>query len=172
MVDDLRLSDSSCNVRVEWIATASVKQIVDKCTDQKTPPDKLDYYQVLHLELSDRIKESPRSCSELAKEVLRLCSSDNSITIQQLVQVIDFCSKNGNILFLKALSTKPFVNPFLNMLKISRGKINKVKLKFLKQPIRMRREQTEIQLLALVQMWADTFMMKEDEFPGFMTIYR
>ena len=36
----------------------------------------------------------------------------------------------------------------------------------------MRREQTETQLLAVVQMWADTFMMEEDDFPGFMTIYR
>lgn len=144
MVEDLRFSNDSCNLRAEWIATATVKQLIDRCTDYKlTPPDKPDYYQLVHLELSDRIKETPKACSDLAKEVLRLCDSDNSITIQQLVQVIEFCSKNGNVLFLKALSTKPFVNPLLNMLKISRKKMNKVKLKLMKQPIRMRREQTE-----------------------------
>lgn len=127
---------------------------------------------MLHLELSDRIKETPQSCAELAKEILRLSSSDNSIVLQQLVQVIEFCSKNGNVLFLKALSTRVFEQPFLKMLMIKRGKINKVKLKLMKQQVRMRREQTENQLLALVQMWADTFMMKEDDFPSFLAVYR
>ena len=127
---------------------------------------------MLHLELSDRIKETPQSCAELAKEILRLSSSDNSIVLQQLVQVIEFCSKNGNVMFLKALSTRVFEQPFLKMLMIKRGKMNKVKLKLMKQQVRMRREQTENQLLALVQMWADTFMMKEDDFPSFLAIYR
>ena len=127
---------------------------------------------MLHLELSDRIKETPQSCAELAKEILRLSSSDNSIVLQQLVQVIEFCSKNGNVLFLKALSTRVFEQPFLKMLMIKRGKMNKVKLKLMKQQVRMRREQTENQLLALVQMWADTFMMKEDDFPSFLAVYR
>ena len=127
---------------------------------------------MLHLELSDRIKETPQSCAELAKEILRLSSSDHSIVLQQLVQIIEFCSKNGNVLFLKALSTRVFEQPILNMLKIKRGKMNKVKLKLMKQQIRMRREMTENQLLALVQMWADTFMMKEDDFPAFLSVYR
>ena len=86
--------------------------------------------------------------------------------------MIDFVSKNGSPLFLKALSTKPFENAFLNALKLCRGKINKVKLKLLSRQVRLRREQTEAQLLMLIQMWADTFMMKEDQFPGFMSMYR
>ena len=112
--------------------------------------------------LCDRIKDSPQATSEVAKEIFKLLTVDNSIRVQQLVQLIEFCSKNGNILFLKALSSKPFVNPILNQLKITRGKINKVKLKLLTRPVRIRREQTEMQLLALIQIWADTFMMKED----------
>ena len=67
-------------------------------------------------------------------------------------------------MFHKALSAKPFVKAFLGLLKISRGTINKVKLKLLTRPVRLRREQTEAQFLGLVQIWADTFMMKEDEF--------
>ena len=75
-------------------------------------------------------------------------------------------------MFLKAISSKPFVNAFINNLKICRGKLNKVKLKLLSRQVRMRREQTESQLLGLIQIWADTCMMKEDQFPGFLTIYR
>ena len=136
----MRISDESCNLPAEWIATASVKQLVEKCTSEKSPPDKPDYYQVLHLELAERIKENAKACSDLAKEVFLLLSVDNSIRVQQLVQLIDFCSKNGTILFLKAMSTPPFVNPILNQLKISRGKLGKVKLKLLSRPVRMRRE--------------------------------
>ena len=54
-----------------------------KCTDQKTPPDKLDYYQLIHLELVDRIKENPGCCSELTVELKKLLQSiDNSIRQQ------------------------------------------------------------------------------------------
>ena len=57
--------------------------LIDKCTDQKTtPPDRLEYYQVVHLELSDRIKENPQECSEVAKEIFRLLNVDNSIRVQ------------------------------------------------------------------------------------------
>ena len=146
--------------------------LCEKCTDPTTPPDKFEYYQVIHLELSERIKESHEACSEAAKAVFKLLSADNSVRMQQLVQLIDFLSKNSSVIFLKALSTKPFVELFLNQLKLTRGKVNKVKLKLITAKVRGRREQTEKHLLSLIQMWADTFMMKEDEFPGFLTIYR
>jgi hypothetical protein len=35
-----------------------------------------------------------------------------------------------------------------------------------------RRLQAENKVLALIQMWADTFMMYEDAFPLFQSIYR
>lgn len=45
MVEDLRFTDDTCNLRAEWIARASVKNLIDRCTDQKlTPPDKPEYY--------------------------------------------------------------------------------------------------------------------------------
>ena len=137
----MRISNDTCAIPMEWVSNASIRNLIDKCTDQKsTPPDKLEYYQVVHLELTDRIKESPQACAEVAKEIFRLLTVDNSIRVQQLIQLIDFCSKNGNVMFLKALSCKPFVNPFLNQLKICRGKLNKVKLKLLSRDVRIRRE--------------------------------
>lgn len=86
--------------------------------------------------------------------------------------MLDACSKNGTALFHKCLATDAFINPFLNQLKISRGKMNKVKLKVMKKPERLRRENSEKQLLGLIQTWADTFMMEEDQYPGFQKIYR
>ena len=157
----------------EWVATATIKQLLAKCTDQKTPPDSLDFYQLIHLELVDRMKEKTESCAELAAELKKLLQSiDNSIRQQQIIQLLDTVSKNGTARFHKCLAGDLFTNPFLNHLKITRGKFNKVKLKVMKPQERLRRERSEKMMLALIQIWADTFMMEEDQYPGFQKIYR
>ena len=80
MAEELRITNDTCTLTQEWISKAPVRILVDRCTDQKaTPPDKLEYYQVVHLELAERSKESPEVSAELAKEVLRLLANDNSI---------------------------------------------------------------------------------------------
>ena len=38
--------------------------------------------------------------------------------------------------------------------------------------VKMRWEKAENQLLYLIQLWADTFMMHEDQYPGFLKVYR
>ena len=82
----VRISNDSCPLSVEWIQNASVRALLEKCTDAKTtPPDKLEYYQVVHVILCDRIKDSPQATTELAKEILRLLAVDNSIRVQQLI---------------------------------------------------------------------------------------
>ena len=86
--------------------------------------------------------------------------------------MLDTVSKNGTARFHTCLAVDAFTNAFLNQLKLTRGKINKVKLKVMKPPERMRREQSEKMMLSLIQIWADTFMMEEDQYPGFQKIYR
>ena len=123
---------------------------------------------MIHLELVDRIKEKTESCAELAAELKKLLQSiDNSIRQQQIIQLLDTVSKNGTARFHKCLAADVFTNPFLNQLKLTRGKINKVKLKVMKPVERLRRERSEKMMLALIQIWADTFMMEEDQYPGF-----
>ena len=64
--------------------------------------------------------------------IMRLSASENSIVLQQLVQILRYFSKQANILFLKCISMKAFVQPILNMLKIARNKMNKVKYMLMK----------------------------------------
>ena len=66
----------------EFIQGASIKQLVDKCTDPKSPADKLDYYQMIHMEIVDRMKEREVDCKQLAKEIHRVLPMDNSIRQQ------------------------------------------------------------------------------------------
>ena len=54
---------------------------MEKCTASDTPPDRLEYYQVVHVMLCDRIKDSPQATSEVAKEIFKLLTVDNSIRV-------------------------------------------------------------------------------------------
>jgi len=53
----------------------------------------------------------------------------------------------------------------LKLLERKRGK--GIKHKFYPKDMKLRWDKIESILLYLVQLWADTFMMVEDEFPGF-----
>lgn len=86
---------------------------------------------------------------------------DNSKRFYQLVNLIDSCSKNTNKLFHTCISTDAFADAFLNSLKRVRGK-HKVMQKIESKEVRLRWEKAEFQLLCLIQIWADTFMMQED----------
>jgi hypothetical protein len=59
---------------------------------------------------------------------------------------------------------------FLKLLDRKRGK--GIKHRFYNKDMKKRWTQIEIILLYLIQLWADTFMMKEDEYPGFQIVYR
>ena len=52
-----------------WIANSSIKELIDQCTFVKSP-DLPDLYRLVYMELVDRIKEDPKSCAEVAKEIL------------------------------------------------------------------------------------------------------
>lgn len=78
---------------------------------------------------------------------------------------------NSNRLFHKCISTDEFADAFLGSLKRVRGK-HKIASKLETKQVRLRWEKAEQKLLGLIQMWSDTFMMQEDEFPGFQKLYR
>lgn len=153
-----------------WVANASIKELVDHCTSVKSP-DEPDHFKLVHMEIADRIKEDPTSCKEAAKQIYQVLLVDNSKRFYQLVSLLEACSKNSNRLFHRCLSTTAFADAFLSSLKRVRGK-HKVMQKMESKEVRNRWEKAEFQLLGLIQIWADTFMMQEDEFPGFQKVYR
>jgi lipoate-protein ligase A len=111
------------------------------------------------------------SCKEAAKQIFQVLKVDNSKRFSLVVHLIEACSKNGNLMFHKCISTDAFVDVLLASLKRVRGK-HKVIKKLETKSVSLRWESSESRLLGLIQVWADTFMMKEDEFPGFQKMYR
>lgn len=73
-------------------------------------------------------------------------------------------------MFHRYIGTKSFAPVFLKLLERKRGK--SIKSKFYTKEMKKRWELIENLLLYLIQLWADTFMMREDEFPGFQIVYR
>ena len=103
--------------------------------------------------------------------ILQILDCSNSKRVILCLQLVEVCSKNGNLQFHKYIGTKHFVPTFLKLLERKRGK-NKLKYKFYPKDMKKRWDQIEDLILYLIQLWADTFMMMEDEYPGFQMVYR
>ena len=97
------------------------------------------------------MKENIAECQELTKVLYKLMPKvENSVRQQQLVQLLDTCSKNGTALFHRCLATDKFTNLFINQLRLTRNKVSKLKLKVMKLPERLRREASEKMLMGLI----------------------
>ena len=107
----------------------------------------------------------------------------NARKIKLTLDLIEICSKNGNLQFHRLLSAKDFADQFLFLLKkvrISsilirfqrRGKAGLITKKLVSKQNKLVWEQIEERILYMIQLWSDTFMMHEAKFPGFQLTYR
>ena len=126
--------------------------------------------QVQVMELTDRIKADIKECGACCRSILGVLQSTNSKRIVLAVELLELCSKNGDLNFHKYIGTKKFASVFLKLLERRRGK--GIKHKFYTKDVKRRWDKIEEELLYLIQLWADTFMMMEDDYPGFQVSYR
>jgi hypothetical protein len=68
------------------------------------------------------------------------------------------------------MATKQYAAVLLKLLERRRGK--GLKHKFWSKEVKKRWDVIEDTLLYMIQLWADAFMMLEDEYPGFQIVYR
>ena len=124
------------------------------------------------MELTDRIKANIKECGACCRSILSVLQKEgnNSKRILLAVELLELCSKNGDLNFHKYIGTKKFAFAFLKLLERRRGK--GIKHKFYTKDVKRRWDKIEEELLYLIQLWADTFMMMEDDYPGFQVSYR
>jgi hypothetical protein len=144
----------------------SVAEIVNSLTAERQ--NELNQVQVM--ELTDRIKANIKECGSCCRAILSVLQGNNSKRILLAVELLELCSKNGDLNFHKYIGTKKFASAFLKVLERRRGK--GIKHKFYSKDVKKRWDKVEELLLYLVQLWADTFMMMEDDYPGFQVAYR
>lgn len=70
------------------------------------------------------------------------------------------------------LSRKALCNSFLTAVKRSRPGKMSIKNKLEQKSVKLRWEISDLLLLGLIQLWADTFMMQEDKYPGYQFTFR
>ena len=89
------------------------------------------------------------------------------------LELLEVCSKNGTAGFHYTLANRGFMVGYMKVLKHRRMKAKKkpsVKIETKKQ--KAARHLAEQKALYLLQLWADTFMMEQEKYPGFHANYR
>ena len=122
------------------------------------------------MELTDRIKASRQDCIAACRGIIKVFKTDKSRRILLAVQLLELCSKNGNLQFHRYCATQEFAKTLAKLLERKRGK--SFAAKFYNKEKKRRWDKIEAMLLYLIQLWADAFIMHEDEYPGFQWIYR
>jgi hypothetical protein len=125
----------------------------------------------LNLEIADRLNQSRRACAEGIEYFKQLLSSSDLRTVNLAMNLLDTCVKNCGMHFHRYANNRGLVPSLVGILKRRRKKLNVLdKLAGLYKDKGWRK--IEDQVLGLVQLWADTFMMQEDKYPAFLSHYR
>ncbi|OMJ70550.1 hypothetical protein SteCoe_31452 [Stentor coeruleus] len=125
----------------------------------------------VNLEITDMMSTRRRYCLEGIEYFKQLFKSTDLKTIDLTMTLLETCVKNCNIHFHRYVCTRGLMPSIVQLLKRRRKKLNLVeKLAGIYKNPGWRK--IEDRVLALVQLWADTFMMQEDTYPAFMRVYR
>jgi hypothetical protein len=97
---------------------------------------------------------------------------DNSVRVYAAAKLLESLSKNSSLLFHIMNSRKALTPPYLQAVHRSVPGKRSLKNKLEQKSVKSRWEKSDQLLLSLIQLWADTFMMQEDKFPGYMVVFR
>lgn len=105
-------------------------------------------------------------CRAAIARIQTVLRSGKAVRTLLALHLLEVCSKNGSVYLHKMLATPVFCETLLRLLKRRRGK-GGLMAKLEKKEKKRVWFDVEEKTLYLVQLWADTFMMHEDDFPAF-----
>ena len=124
----------------------------------------------LLFELADLINSGYHKARIVASMIYQSFAKGKSDQRLRALRVVEFLTKNCDGFFHQFLLTKQLCELFLKMLEKRRGMIT------ILNPLVSNKKQIqrkiEDKLLFLIQIWADTFMMHEDQFKPIMDTYK
>jgi len=123
------------------------------------------------LEVADRINSSKQECREAAQAITKVLGCGNGVVTKNTIDLLESLIKNCNQRFQYEMCNKKFVEVVLKLLKKKRGKAGGFWGKIISDSDE-NLPYIEKKLVYLVQLWADTFMMHEDEFKPIIECYR
>ena len=145
----------------------SVSKIIEKNTSESLVEPNLSG----SIQLAERIKTNRKEAKEAATKLAQIFKTEKYKRTYLALQMLEVLSKNGSLEFHEYLSQEDFMKEYLRWLKIMRGK-GGLFSGFETKSKKELREKIQDQALYLLQLWADAFMMYQDQYPGFQKYYR
>eukprot|EP01017_Pseudomicrothorax_dubius_P007728 TRINITY_DN1243_c0_g1_i3.p1 TRINITY_DN1243_c0_g1~~TRINITY_DN1243_c0_g1_i3.p1 ORF type:complete len:608 (-),score=191.45 TRINITY_DN1243_c0_g1_i3:175-1998(-) len=146
-------------------ATESLGELFEAAVKDETKEPELD----ICLEIADRMNASKNECKEGVKELTKVLRSSKAACIHNAVLLLESLVKNCSMRFHYEISSKEFMDALLRLLKRKRKKTGFFDTMYKNSAMW---DEIENKVLGLIQLWADTFMMHEDEFHEIMECYR
>lgn len=147
------------------------KESVSKIIEANTLESLNDFNLTAIISLTERIKTNRKEAKEAVTKFTQIFKTEKYKRIYLALQIIEVFSKNGSLEFHEYLSQEDFMKEFMKWFKILRGK-GGLFSRFESTGKKEMREKNQEQALYLLQLWADTFMMYQDQYPGFQKYYR
>ncbi|OMJ84938.1 hypothetical protein SteCoe_13844 [Stentor coeruleus] len=152
------------------MSSSSMPKLID-LFEKATSEDIKEPDVGINLEIADMMNSRRRYCLEGIEYFKQLLKSTDLKTIDLTMTLLETCVKNCNVHFHRYVCTRDMMPSIAQLLKRRRKKLNLVeKLAGIYKNPGWRK--IEDRVLAMVQLWADTFMMQEDTYPAFMRVYR
>eukprot|EP01016_Furgasonia_blochmanni_P037846 TRINITY_DN4500_c0_g1_i3.p1 TRINITY_DN4500_c0_g1~~TRINITY_DN4500_c0_g1_i3.p1 ORF type:complete len:679 (+),score=146.98 TRINITY_DN4500_c0_g1_i3:146-2182(+) len=143
----------------------SVTELLEAMTSEEYEEPDLS----VALEISDRMNKNKSECREAIDTMIRLFKSSKSRVIYNTILVLDCFVKNCQMRFHYEVTSKRFQEALLRLLKRKRGKAGLFDSMFKDKKLW---EKIETKVLYLIQLWADTFMMHQDDFKPLFDTYK
>ena len=147
------------------------KESVSKIIEANTLESLNDFNLTSIISLTERIKTNRKEAKEAVTKFTQIFKTEKYKRIYLALQIIEVFSKNGSLEFHEYLSQEDFMKEFMKWFKILRGK-GGLFSRFESTGKKEMREKNQEQALYLLQLWSDTFMMYQDQYPGFQKYYR
>lgn len=147
------------------------KKSVTKLIDEYTKENMIQTNFVKNTEIAAMIKKDRKAAKEAVGVLTKIFKSEKYQRCYLALQMLEVLSKQGSLEFHEYLAQEEFMSEFMKLFKILRGK-GGLFSRFEGKAKKELREKMQDQGLYLLQLWADTFMMYQDTYPGFHKYYR
>ena len=121
--------------------------------------------------LAQRLKDDDDLSREAVTKFSAVFKSEKVQKQYYSLLMLEILSKHGSLQFHQYLAEDKFIIQFAKCFKLCRGKKG-IFTRFESNKTREMRQNVEHHALYLLQLWADTFMMHQETYPGFQKLYR
>lgn len=147
------------------------KESVTTLINNNTKESMKDPNITANLQIAEKVKADRKVAKEAVGALKKIYKGQKMKRLYMANHMLEILSKNSSPEFHEYLSQEDFMQEFIKTFKIRRGK-GGLFSKFETKAKKELREKVEDQGLYLLQLWADTFMMYQEMYPGFQKYYR